>query len=432
MVPSAHIRQRHIARQKMFSSTLCWAFGNAFLTASVVYQMVRMMEISSGIGVSLIFLTPWLAGIFRWFTPVWIQLFQSKKRFILRAGILEILFWYALLLFSLPHCFPPLLAYSGLLFFWLGACLMEHCSFVALLSWQGSLFPEKTRGRFFGILEKWKLGGEIAGLATTLIFTWLWRNGFWGGMILKEYWIGFPMVISGTFFLWRRLLILQTIPEKETFSTPIFSLPRQWSRLKKPFQDQHFRPMLLYGALFSFITQLDQVAQVTLPYFLVGWGFLLTQGNRFFVKTGQFLLGGRCGKWLDRWAAPRVILFSQYATAVAPLFYVLALERGWGWLLAGQVFWIFYVGLNIGLPQIQLQMADSNDSSPWPAAYGFVCGIFGCLGMLSGGFLWDCFGKSTPQTYYETIFTFSAYARLLATLPLCWLFWKWKKSSRWP
>lgn len=420
------VGERRGARVRMFYATVWGAMGNAFLTANVIYLMARCMGVTSGVGVSLIYLTPWMAGLFRWFTPVGIQLFQSQKRFVLNAGRLEIFFLMTLILFPLPLYFQPLTAYLLLLFGWLGACLAEHCAFVAMLSWQGAIFPEKTRGRFFGFLERWKLGGEIGGLAATLFLTWIWQNGlgWWVGWEVEEYWVSFPFLVLGTLFLWRRLQILKAIPEKTSLPPRSFSLREQWFRLKKPFRDRHFRPMLVYGAFFSLVTQLDQVAQVTLPYFLTSWGFLLTQGNRFFVKTGQFLLGGRCGRWLDRWGAPRVILLSQYGTSLAPLFYVLALTEGWGWLLVGQIFWISYVGLNIGLPQIQLQMAPHSDTSPWAASYGLVCSLFGCMGMLLGGLLFDHFASTHPHTYYATTFTLSASARLLAALPLCWLLWK--------
>ena len=81
------------------------------------------------------------------------------------------------------------------------------------------------------------------------------------------------------------------------------------------------------------------------------------------------------------------------------------------------------MGLNVSLPQIQLQLAGRQDASVWLASYGTVCSIFACAGLFLGGFLLDYYRSvALEASYFSTIFTISFVARLVSCVFLIGLF----------
>lgn len=385
----------------------------------VVFYLAAALGVPSGLATAMIFASPSLAGILRCFAPVLLDRFPHKKQFCVTANFTQIAFLIAMVGITRPGVLSNPTAITLLVTFWCAANLCEHLSWISLLAWYGEIFPERTRGRFFGKLERRRLIGEVAGLLLSIGLATLARHFL--PATFPKYAIYSAILLLGTLFLAGSPYFLL---RAATVSRSVAVFP-SWAervrQLRAPFLSRRYRPLLAYGAFFSFFVQLEQVSQQQFPKTLLvaGFAFLVTTSFRLITKLGQAAVGPFCGRWLDRHGTVRVLLLSQLLTAAAPLFYLVASPSCW-WLMYGApVFWIAYVGLNVGLPQVQLQLADSQDTPPWIAAYGLTCGVFAFAGVLTGGILFDRF--HTLPLFYPAIFAFSCLTRLTAAGLLLWV-----------
>ncbi|MDO4550660.1 MAG: hypothetical protein Q4C96_05360 [Planctomycetia bacterium] len=416
------IRERHDSRRWMFLSTIFWSFGNCFISNLVIIFMALSHGMQKGtFFLGLILALPFLAGAMRGFTPFLIQKMHGVKRFCITAYLMEILLLWMMIFWGRPDFLSPFPALMCLTFFWFTANLAEHCATVALFAWSGEIFPEKTRGRVFGNREFYRISGEILSLVICFLAVFWWRNYFPFRACFSEYYLYALLAVIGTLFTLPGTLFLLRVHAPRALSAGNNKSPISFSADKKegmhemeiskiegahfremfrqfllPIQDRRFRPLLYYGAYFAFITQLEQVFQITYPakifdedvkLYGLGLPFLLLLSLRFITRAGQLCLSRTAGKKIDRNGVIPILALSQFLTAFGALCYFFASPRFPFFLFAAPFFYIAYVGLNVGLPQIQIQLSPPKKHATWIAAYGTISGLIAFLGALAGGAL---------------------------------------------
>ena len=480
------IFKRHLARWHMNRMGMLWSLGNALLSGTLILNLCSTLGMLKGSIASLVFLMPWLTGILRTFVPVVFRHLQSPRRFCTWAYAIQAVFLIGIIVAAhvdFSRCFPSvgnsvdssassaptpsegssssaaapsvsttsptstppaalapaavsrpvLIQTCVILLCWFLANLCESCAFLILTTWQGEIFPARTRGRFFGRLSCWRLGGELIPIAIILLLSLLHGLPSWKTDPEKYRLMVTTNLTLGVFFCLSSLFFLRRVPEcplnvaAEPKTSRWLQLCQRVQALCEPFTDSRFIPLLCYGAYFSLVTQLEQATQFLFLYTVLAGSLtvLMPQVFRAVIKLGQWGLSRRTGQWIDRYGAAPVMLIAQLFVALGPLFYVLAANGcGWGWLFGAQVLWIAYVGLNIGLPQIQLQLAKPHESASWLAAYGLVCAVFACVGLLVGGVIYDRWHE--VPGFYSVLFSASCAARLGSTVFLVWLILRWK------
>lgn len=460
------IFKRHLARWHMNRMGMLWSLGNALLSGTLILNLCSTLGMLKGSIASLVFLMPWLTGILRTFVPVVFQHLQSPRRFCTSAYAIQTVFLIGIIVaahvdFSryFPDAVPsatvsattppttppatlapatvsrPVLVQIGvILLCWFLANLCESCAFLVLTTWQGEIFPARTRGRFFGRLSCWRLSGELIPIVVILLISLLHGLPSWKTDPEKYRLMVTTNLTLGVFFCLSSLFFLRRVPEcplnvaAEPETSRWLQLRQRVKALCEPFTDSRFIPLLCYGAYFSLVTQLEQATQFLFLYTVLAGSLtvLMPQVFRAVIKLGQWGLSRRTGQWIDRYGAAPVMFIAQLFVALGPLFYVLAANGwGWGWMFGAQILWIAYVGLNIGLPQIQLQLAKPREYASWLAAYGLVCAVFACVGLLVGGVIYDRWHEIPG--FYSVLFSASCAARLGSTVFLVWLILRWKR-----
>lgn len=407
------ISRRHASRQWMIRSSLARCFGSGFISYPVVIFLAATHDLKGGgflIGfcIGLILALPNLFGVLRVFTPVMISKIGNRKLFCILAFFLEILSLGAMIYFGRPDFLSKTAALVCITAFWCLAKLAEYCGWVALSAWTGDIFPEKTRGRFFGIREFRRLSGEFFSVFICTILTiWWWSLASPYAGRVSDYYVYALMVMLGAFsFAVGTLMLLpvadipndksgeqssaENSPDRKAETVTARGIFRE---LAAPFRDPGFRIFLFYCAFFSFVTQLEQVFQTLYPakFFAGITPLLMVLWFRLVVRGGQILFCEWAGKKVDRYGAMPIMVIAQFLTALGPLFYFFANLDTW-WLLFGAHFcFIAYVGLNVGLPQAQLQFSPPGKGAVWIACYGAVGGFLGFCGALLSGYLYTTF-----------------------------------------
>lgn len=409
----------------------------------------RSLGFDSGMFASWVYAAPFLGGLFRFFLPMILERWPARKKlciqfYVLQVAALWLLLGSTLLIPGTPGFCLGLKAVL-LLSFWALASLCENLAYLIFISWNGALFPRRTLGRFYARREVRKLGGEICALIFSGLGLHFWASQYPDGHFppALEFSLYVLLAFLGSCFILGNTLFFRKIPEVlfegtriTAASTGAVSRTRrflqEFQRLAQPFRNRAFRPLLLYGACFSFFLQLEQVSQfaftaslangVVLPFFFMFSLRLVTRG-------GQCLAAPLVGRWVDRFGTLRVMMVSQFLTAFGILFYVFA-EPQTSWFLYVSAFiWVSYVGLNSALPKVQLEFANSPDDTPWLAAYAIVGSAMGCAGNFIGGWLYETYG-ARPH-FFETLFLCATFWRAALALPIFVAQWR-LNASRTP
>jgi MFS family permease len=95
------------------------------------------------------------------------------------------------------------------------------------------------------------------------------------------------------------------------------------------------------------------------------------------------------GRWCDTYGSRPVMIGSQLVVATGPLFLFMATRETWWWLLGAYLAWIAYAGLNVGLDDIKLKLAPSDNNAPYLAAYYSASDLIFGSSILLAGWMFD-------------------------------------------
>jgi MFS family permease len=396
-----------------------------------------------GLGISLILAMPQMLGLLRLAAPVLIGRIADRKTFCLGTFLCS-----GLLLFCLPLVAAPSMIQSAgmslaaLVALWSLHHLMQYLGTIALFSWLADIAPLRIRGRFFGFRQRWLVAGEAIGALACGLFSYWWIENH--AKPLR--WIGFAVPAGlGAWFMIAAIVPLWMMPRAEAVSRTRRWI--DWKSLARPFADNRFLRLLLFGCWFSFSNGLTQTVQNTYPAQILQVSLLAMLAVQTAMRLGQLSVSPALGRMADRVGNKSVMLFCLVLTAQGPLFYLFSTPQEPWWFAGAWMVWIAYAGLNIGLPNLMLKLSpnqsgattnrpcsarcpsepgssSSASNTPYIAAYFTVTGLCYAANTILGGWLFDRYGNSTfiflggTLDYNQWIFLIGWAARCLGIIAL--------------
>jgi MFS family permease len=396
----------------------CWSVGTGLTSGTLVVYLA--LELGAGSEqISLLLATPALVGLLRLAAPTLIRAVGSARR----TCLAMLLAAYVLLL-GLPaigwagqRIPSPLAALVALL------CvhqLLEYIGTVALWSWFAELVPLRIRGRYFARRQIWQLVALMPTLWAGGAWADRWKHAHPDAPLLPYYVMGGV----GAACLLLSLVPLALMPES---LGQVRRPPRQagsWHALGRPFADQNFRRLLVYGCWFSCFNGLAQSPQSIYPKAVLGIGLFSQSLMRTLMQVVQAGTSVLAGRWSDRYGNQPVLVVSQVIVAGAPLFFLAASPGEPGWLFGAFACWGAYAGINICVPNLMLKLADPADRPPYIACYFAVTSLCYAASTVAGGYAFAWAGRtwfpgSAPAIdLYRGCF-FASW--LLRTLGVVWL-----------
>ncbi len=412
--PLTVISRRRAMRLAYWNGTL-WAMGNGLAsTTLVVYLALEFESRRLGLGIGLILAAPNLVGVLRLAAPVMIGRLANRKQFTMATFLLSAAVLVAMLILVTPGLLPSAgHSLAALVVCWSVYHLLEYAGTIALWSWLGDLVPQRIRGRFIGIRERWMLVGRIGAMLYAGLFAWLWKCGHPESTLWLAYTI--PAVFGA-------LLMAAAL-------VPLFHIPRlaagrivrEGANLKSmlaPLCDSRFLGLLVFGCWFSFFNGVTQSAQYSYPKYVLGFGLLAILLMAIGMRLGQLTISPTMGRLADRLGNRPVMAGSLLLVSAGPLFYYLATpERRW--LLVGAwVMWIAYAGLNVCLPNLMLKLSPEESNTPHIAMYFALSGLCYAASTIIGGVFYDRYAAALGPAYYDYCFIFGWITRSLGVLVL--------------
>ncbi|MGD0517891.1 MAG: MFS transporter [Thermoguttaceae bacterium] len=432
--PFLSIPQRRRAWKMAYWNIGLWAVGNGLTSTTLVIFLALELDAKNlGLGIGLILAMPQMLGLLRLAAPVLIGRIADRKTFCLFTFTLS-----GLLLFCLPLVAAPGATHSAeisllaLVILWSLHHLMQYMGTIALFSWLADVAPLRIRGRFFGRRQRWLLAGEAIGAIGCGLFSYWWMGAH------KVYphlnWIGYAIPAElGAWFMIAAIVPLWLMPEVETVSRTRPGV--DWKSLAKPFADNRFLRLLLFGCWFSFSNGLTQTVQYSYTKEILNISLLAMLAVQTAMRLGQLSISPALGRMADRVGNKSVMLFCLVLTAQGPLFYLFSTPQEPWWFAGAWIVWIAYAGLNIGLPNLMLKLSpdpsgatsglsSSASNTPYIAAYFTVTGLCYAANTILGGWLFDRYGHSTfiflggTLDYNHWIFLIGWAARCLGIIAL--------------
>ncbi len=417
------IVRRHWARRLLYWNGAIWAVGNGLASSTlVIYLALDLGAPGLGLGIGMIRAAPQAVGLLRLWAPALIGRLAGRKPFCLSMYAASGVVLFALPWLAAPGTLPSATAsLAALVSLWCLYHLLEYLGTVAVWSWLADLVPPRTRGRFLGRRERWMVAGRAASMLSAGLFAWGWRELNPG----EAAWIGYAVpAVVGAGFMLAAVMPLAGVPA--VGSTSRGSRPIGWLRVFRPLADNRFLRLLAFGCWFSFFNGITQAAQGVYPYRVLGIGLFVMLALQTMMRLGQLSISPAMGRLADRYGNKPVVFFSLLTVATGPLFLLLATPGQWWWISGAWVVWIVYAGLNVGLPNLMLELSPRDRDTPYIATYFAVTGVFFASSALLGGELLDRFGATvwhvpmlrTTLDFYQASFLLGWLLRSLGVVPL--------------
>ena len=191
-----------------------------------------------------------------------------------------------------------------------------------------------------------------------------------------------------------------------------------------PFADRRFLRLLAFGCWFSFFSGLTSPAQDLYLRDRLDVALLVSLALTIGMRVGQGIIGPRVGRLADRFGNRPVMIASVLLVAAAPLWYLAATPKQWGWIVGAWVLWVAWAGINVCLPNLMLNLSPRQNNIPYIATYYAVTGLCVAASMIAGGVLYDrfrgatfCLASGWPKMdYFQAVFLFGWLARSLAVV----------------
>lgn len=419
------VQEKHAFRKNLCCSAVFWAAGNSFTSAGLFIFLGRTLGYSSGQFVSWFLAAGFLGGLLRLLIPLFLKYFPKRKRAVQLLYAAQVLF-LLLLLLSVTLALPISNLWRCVLMvtFFTLASASELTAFMFLNSWIGALFTRKALGRFYSQRERFRICGQVFGIFLLGVCLACLREGRSdiGLSIETLCWCYVGVAFTGIMLILYHLRFFNRLPEIpfEVANEKQFMLRENVRRFFRPMKNPVVFLLLIYSAAFSFFVQLEQTPTFLFTAAAVPFcPFLFYSFLRILCQLCQMACAAKFGVWIDRYGALKIMCISQFLTAVPLLFFFGAscLNCGAFWFLSvAYIFWASYVGLNIGLPKIQLEYGDPKNEVPFMAVYGAIGSACGGAAILLGGKIFDVCG-SMPN-FYPILFALAFFWRAALAIPL--------------
>jgi len=390
-----------------------WAVGNGLVSTQLVTYLANEFG-ARGLAISFILAAPRFAGLLRLGVPALIARVRRRKAICIGAYLAS-----AVTLCGLPLVVPAQRYFSSgqslgmLVAAWCVYHLFEYIGTVALWSWLGDLTPPRIRGRFLGGRERWLVLGRIGGIAASALFSIAWTA------FLPDAPRWQPLALSaaaGALMMGIAVAPLISMSSAQTSPSAVPRLP--WRTLVQAIVDPKYRRLLTFSFWFALATgitlsaqQLYPIRVLEIPYAaIIG---LSSIGLNSLMWSGQSLVAPWAGRLTDRHGNPPVMVVSLLIASSGLLFFLAAAPQQPWWIIGAYVAWMAYAGLNVGLDNTKLQLAQPNNNAPYLAVYHAVSDLTNGIAIIGGGLLYDrlAAGGSDAIALYAQLFFWGWVAR---------------------
>ncbi len=380
-----------------YLASVVWAAGNALLSTQLIVFLAQEYG-AKGREVSWLLAAPALVGLLRLFTPALIDLLGGVKRlclltsiasYVVLAGI-SISAWRGLPVADPRTGLPLLLA------IYCTSQLLEQIGTVALWTWLGDLVPRRLLGRYFGRRTMLQLAVVVPVLLGSAAAS-EWLQKVYPQQRLMPYaWL----TGVGTGLMLLAMLPLTQLPDVPRRTA---LRPSILSQLAAPFAQKSSRRLLTYVGWFAFFNGLTATPQNIYPKGILK----LRVGDLLWMQTlmrlGQAGLSAVVGPWSDRHGNCNVLVVSQLAVGLAPLFFLWSSPEHPYRLAGAWLLWSAYAGINICLPNLTMLLAPTGERASHLSAYYAMSSIFLTLGTLAGGELFDYVRRPEFTSFWNTL-----------------------------
>ena len=426
------IHERALGRRMFCRNAGFWGLGNGLISTSLVIYVIGALAAGSmdrariGLAIAWIIAAPRVIGLLRIFAPTLIDAVRSRRRVAFFGYLLSPM---ALLL--LPLALPVLsrlaetrvnLALCSVGAIWAVYHLIEYFATVALWSWLGDLITPSIRPRFLARRERHMIAGQFIGVAMAGLWTFTFYEAFKAsGELWRLY-----LLPTGCGIVFLSLAAFPILKIPEVAWSRADSLRERFRRLIAPLCSRSFLPFLLFGCSVQIAGGLGQSAQSYFQMRILGVSMLVALALSSWTRFGQMTLSGIAGRLISRFGSVRVIAISLGIAASGSLFYAVASPDSPWWIVVAASVWIGWIGVNLGIGNLTIQLAPPEERSSYIAFYFTATTLAFGLSTLAGGEIFDRFRDTLftlpfcekPVDYFRLIFIAVAILRALCILPL--------------
>lgn len=393
-----------------------WAIGNGLVSTTLIIYLALELG-AKGLAISLLLASPRLAGVLRMATPALFSRIGSRKRLCIGAFVASSLVLMAIPLGGLPgQLASDSQTMAVIILAWSLYHLLEFVGAVALWSWLGDLYPSRIRGRLIGRRERWLVVGRIIGIGSSLLIARYFPL-FYGQLYDSPAPRWMPLAASAA--VGALFLLLSTVPLMGMMTCqakPSAHPQASWLALKRFIFDRPYRRLLSFSCVFALANGITATPQSLYAQRVLGIDYSQMVLLRVLMRTGQTLLAGLAGRWIDYHGAKWMLFASQMVVATGPLFYWFATPTARWWIVGAYVVWMAYAGLNVGLDHLKLALAPQDNNAPALAAYHALSDLANAATVILGGYLFDVLSGDLTRVLplYSALFLGGWVARSLA------------------
>jgi MFS family permease len=403
-------------RLRSIFALLCWegAFAMAFDTwigAAYLSGLGGELGVSVGM-VSFLVSVPWIGAIGQIFGFWALERVSSMKSYTLWIATAARALWTIPLLFAgywlwrsstLEIPFPR---DSWMLLLTAVACtsaLLATSSTAAWSSWTQELVPSHMRGRFFGIRQRYTVCAAIVANGLGALFVgWRPEGLFLGYSVLAAL-----AVLAGLLSVY----LLAKVPDASRRVYLQSQRRRRYSlaSILAPLENQAFRRVLIFGALFNGVVQLTGpffpyyfTKELGLPMSSIAFWTVMTQ-------IGAFASAGIWGRKIDQSPNPaRLILISANIIALSPLIYSfrgiesIKIFAPMDYTISG----VAWTGYTLAFTTLLFRVCPPKNGAICFSLYAAAAGLAGACGNLAGGALAQAFQslQDAPGSGFRSLF----------------------------
>ncbi len=354
-----------------------WGIGNGLVSTTLIRYLSQDLG-ADGLATGLIIASPNLFGVFRAFAPTMLWLAGSRKLMAIGMLLLSSLLLISLPLLAWPDVLPSktfslvvLISLWGLWHFTM------FLGVIALYSWVGDLSRGRGQSTFFGARQTWLVGGQVMGMFSAALIVGAISRSMpeltrWQQHVLPAMLGGFMMLLSVLPLCWMKSIPLDTAKLSSTF------------QFFKPLFDPRYQSLVLFWCVAGIANGAAASAVGLYPIVVAKLPASRALSFEATMLLAQMIIAPLLGAWIDRRGSRVAMMVSQVFVSLALGFYLLASKEQNFWIGGAYLFWIAYVGLNVGLYQAMVSLSPSGNNPLYISTFLALGGL--CNGISSSVF----------------------------------------------
>jgi len=373
------------AKEAIILNACFWGVGNGLISTALITYLIRDIcageeSVPVGTVIAWIVAAPRIAGLLRLTVPWLIDRFGSRKWFAILAFAVSPL---VLLGIPLIHHISLGAALGLLVVIWCVYHLIEYFGTTALWAMIGDLVPSEKRGRFLGIREGMMILGQTLGFLASGLYAYYVIDAMpktvprWEGYLLPTY-FGIACLVLAVI----PLLRLPEVPWKKAAG----GLSKQ---LLEPLRNRRFVVFVLFGMYLQMAGGLSQAVQQSYQIYVLQVALLFSLGAQTLTRVGQSGIAPWNGRGIDRFGFFPVMCVSLVIVSCGSLCYFFAEPSTWWLIYVAAFLWIFWVGVNIGISTLVLNLSPPENKASGIAIFYTASTFSFAVSTLVGGYLSD-------------------------------------------